>query len=70
MGLKDYGVIVLRGYRVKKLHVLGLIWLCGYRYIEISDFLKCFLRLGRNPDALESNGFGFGFSGKKYMGIS
>ena len=58
MGLRDYGVIVLRGYGVKALHFLGLIWLWGYRYdrcIEFSDFLKCFLRLGRYPDALESN---------------
>ena len=56
MGLRDYEAIVLRGYRVKVLHVLGHIWLWGYRYIEFSDFLKCFLRLGRNPDVLESNG--------------
>ena len=42
MGLRDYGVIVLRGYEVKQLHVLGLIWLWGYRYIDFSDFSKCF----------------------------
>ena len=49
MGLWDCGVIVLRDYGVKALHVSGLIWLWGYRYIEFSDFLKCFLRLGQNP---------------------
>ena len=46
MGLRDYGVIMLRGYGVKVLHVLGLIWLWGYRYIEFSYFSKYFLRLG------------------------
>ena len=56
MGLRDYGVIMLKGYGVKALHVLGLIWLWGYTYIEFSDFLKCFLSLGRNPDVFESNG--------------
>ena len=48
MELRDYGVIVLRGYGVKTLHILGLIWLWGYRSTEFSDFLKCFLRLGQN----------------------
>ena len=48
MGLRDYGVIVLRIYGVKELHVLRLIWLWGYRYIEFSGFSNCFLRLGRN----------------------
>ena len=38
MGLRDYAVIVLRGHGVKALHVLGLIWLWGYRYIELSGF--------------------------------
>ena len=28
----------------------------GFRYIEFSDFPKCFLRLGLNPDVLGSNG--------------
>ena len=55
MGLRDNGVIMLKGYGVKALHVLGLIWLCGYKYNEFSEFLKCILRLGRNPDVLESN---------------
>ena len=54
IGLRDYGVIVLRGYGFKALHFSGLIWLWGYRYIEFSDFLKCFFRLGRNTDVLES----------------
>ena len=61
MRLRDYGVIVLRDYEVKALHVLGLIWLWGHRYIEFSDFLKCFLRLERNCDVLESNGLGIPF---------
>ena len=43
MVLRNYGVTVLRGYEVKALHVSGLIWLWGYRYIEFSYFLKCFL---------------------------
>ena len=38
MGLRDYGVKVLGGYGVKALHVLGLIWLWGYRYNEFSVF--------------------------------
>ena len=49
MGLRDYGIIVFKGYAVKALHVLGLISLWDCRYIEFSDFL----RLGRNPDVLE-----------------
>ena len=65
MELRDYGVIVLRSYGVKALHVLGLIWLWCYRYIEFSDFLKCFLRLGRNPDVLESNGLRIRFQREK-----
>ena len=69
MGLRDYGVIVLRGCRVKALHVLGHIWSWGYRYIEFSDFSKCFLRLGRNPDMLESNGLQIRFQREKYMEI-
>ena len=48
--VQGYGVIGLA------LHVLELIWLWGYRYIEFSDFSKCFLTLGSNPDVLESNG--------------
>ena len=70
IGLRDYRVIVWWDYGVNALHVVRLIWFWGYRYIEFSDFSKCFLRLGRNPDDLESNGLRFGFSGKKYMGIS
>ena len=46
MELRDYGVIVLRDYRVEALHVLRLIWLWGYRYTEFSGCLECFLRLG------------------------
>ena len=45
MGLRDYGVILLRGYGVKSLHFSGLICLWGYKYIEFSDYLKGFLRL-------------------------
>ena len=56
------------GYGVKALLVLGLIWLWGYRYIEFSDFSKCFLRLGRNPDALESNGLQIRFQRGKIHG--
>ena len=56
MGLRDCGVIVLRGYGVEVLHVSGLIWSWGYRYNEFSDFFKCFLRLEQNPNVLESNG--------------
>ena len=54
-GLWGYGIERLRSHSVKALHVLGLIWLWGYRYIEFSEFSKCFLRLGRNPDVLGSN---------------
>ena len=39
--------------------------LFGYRYIEFSDFLKCFLRLGRNSDVLESNGLRIRFQREK-----
>ena len=56
IGLRVYRVIVLWCYGLKALHVLELIWLWGYRYIEFSDFSKCFLTLGSNPDVLESNG--------------
>ena len=56
MGLRDYGVIVLRDHWVEALHVLELIWAWGYRYIEFSDVLKYFLRLERNADVLVSNG--------------
>ena len=35
MGLRYYVVIVLRGYGVKALHILGLMWLWGFRYIEL-----------------------------------
>ena len=56
MGLRYYVVIVFKGYGVKALHVLGFFWSWGYRYIEFSNFLKCFLRLGRNNDVLKSNG--------------
>ena len=70
MTLRDYGFIVLKGYGVKELHVLWLICLWGFRYIEFSDFSKCFLRLRRNLDVLESNGLRFRFHWKKYVGIS
>ena len=71
MGLRDYGVIPLRAYGVKALQVSELIWLWGYRYVAFSDFLKCFLRLGRNPDVVDSNGVTDSVSaGKKYMRIS
>ena len=66
--MSDYGVIVMRGYGVKALHVLGLIWLWGCRYIEFSDFLKCFLRLRRNPEVLESNGLRIRFQRVKIYG--
>ena len=69
MGLRYYGVIVLRGYEVKALYVLGLIWLWGYRSIEFSEFLKCFLRLGRNSDVLGSNGLRIRFQWEKIHGI-
>ena len=39
MGLRDYGVIVLRGYGVKALHILGLIWLWSYRVICILNLM-------------------------------
>ena len=68
MGLRDYGFIVLRGYEVETLHVLWLIWLSGYRYIEFNDFSKCFLRLGRNSDVLESNGLRIRFEWEKIHG--
>ena len=42
MGLRDYGVIVLRGYGVKALHVLEFVWLPAYRYIEFNHFLSVF----------------------------
>ena len=61
MGLREYGFIVLTGYEVKALYVLGLIWLWGYSYIEFSDFLK----LGRNPDVMESNGLRIRFQREK-----
>ena len=50
------------------LHVLGFIWLWCYRYIEFSDFLKCYLRLGQNPDVLESNGLRIRFQRGKIHG--
>ena len=68
MGLRDYGVIVLRVYGLKALHVLGHIWLWGYRYIEFSDFSQCFFRIGRNPDVLESNGLRIRFQREKIHG--
>ena len=46
----------VQGYGVKVIHVSGLIWLWGYRYIAFSDFSKCFLWLGRNFDVLGPNG--------------
>ena len=58
--------MVLRGYRVKVLRVLGLIWLGGYRYIEFTDFL----RLERNPDVLKSNGLQIQFQREKINGNS
>ena len=70
MGLRDYVFIVFKGYGVKELHVLGFIWSWGYRYIECSNFLKCFFKLGRNPDVLKSNGLRIRFQREKYLGIS
>ena len=68
IGLRDYEVIVLRDYGVKVLHVLGFIWLWGDMYIEFSDFSKYFLRLGRNPDVLGSNGLRIRFQREKTDG--
>ena len=68
MGLIDYRVIVLRGYRVNELHVFGLIWLWGYRCIKLSDFSKCFLKLGRSPDVLESSALRIRFQQEKIHG--
>ena len=68
MGLRDYGFIVFKGNGVKALHVLGPICLWGYRYIEFSNFLKCFLRLGQNSDVLGSNGLQIRFQREKIYG--
>ena len=68
MGFRDYEVLVSRGYGLQILHVLGLIWLWGYRYIEFSDFSKCFLKLRRNSDVLESNGSRIRFQREKIHG--
>ena len=63
--LRGYGIRVLRSYEIEALHVLGHIWLWGYRCIEFSDFLKYFLKLGRNPDVQESNGLRIRFQREK-----
>ena len=68
MRLRDYEVIVLRGYGVTALHIVGLICLWGYRYIEFGDFSKCFLSLGRNLNVLGSNGLRIRFHREKIHG--
>ena len=55
MGLRDYEAIVLMGYGV--ISILNLV-----------IFSRGFLRLGRNPNVLESNGLRIHFQREKIHG--